>query len=162
LTGKTVPAQKPHMPDGKEVNLFCSGHTFLADGRLFVAGGHRKDGDGVNQACVYDWDKDSWTALPAMNNGRWYPTATLLPSGDVLVTSGNFIKTTKPELNPIPQIWNGSNWRSLHGNVLSLYPRQHVLSDKRVFVAGTNPISEMLDVAGEDPPRLWNPHPQRR
>jgi galactose oxidase len=156
-TGETKPARRPRMPDGKDVNLFCSSHTLLADGRLFVAGGHWKDGEGVNQACVYDWRADSWTALPPMNNGRWYPTATLLANGDVLVTSGSFLGATQTENNPTPQIWNGS-WRGLNGKVLSLYPRQHVLSDSRVFVAGTNPISEMLDLAGDG---AWSDAPSR-
>ena len=29
----------PRRADGTTVNLFCSGHAFLPDGRLFVAGG---------------------------------------------------------------------------------------------------------------------------
>lgn len=93
-----------------------------------------------------------------MNEGRWYPTATLLASGEVLVTSGSFLGATQPENNPIPQIWDGTEWRALNGNVLSLYPRQHVLSDGRVFVAGSNPVSEMLGLAGAG---TWSDAPSR-
>ena len=42
-------------PKQLEVNLFCSGHAFLPDGRLLVVGGHLKDSDGLNQATLYDW-----------------------------------------------------------------------------------------------------------
>ena len=43
------------MNDGTtNANLFCSGHAFLPDGRLLVAGGHLADSHGLNQATIYD------------------------------------------------------------------------------------------------------------
>src|ERR687887_354371 len=69
-------------------DTFCTGHDFLADGRLFVAGGHIDNNVGLPNASIYDPFANAWTRLPNMNAGRWYPTATLLASGDVLVTSG--------------------------------------------------------------------------
>ena len=59
------------LKDGSTVNLFCSGHTFLPDGRLMVAGGHLFDSQGVNQSCTYDPATDRWTAEAEMNKGRW-------------------------------------------------------------------------------------------
>ncbi len=35
-------------------NIFCTGHTFLADGRLLVAGGHIDDNVGLPNARAYD------------------------------------------------------------------------------------------------------------
>src|SRR2546422_9685836 len=70
-------------------NIFCSGHSFLADGRLLVTGGHIADAVGLPNASIYDPADDSWTALPNMNAGRWYPTNTTLANGDVLVSSGS-------------------------------------------------------------------------
>ena len=52
---------KPVLPDGSAANLFCSGHAFLPDGRLLVAGGHLADGLGLNQTTVYDPVADKWT-----------------------------------------------------------------------------------------------------
>ena len=70
-------------------DLFCAGHVFLADGRLFVAGGHVPPGGvGLPNASMYDAFNDVWTRAPTMNAGRWYPTATVLRNGDVLVVSG--------------------------------------------------------------------------
>ena len=55
---------QPTLKDGTPVNLFCSGHTFLPDGRLMVVGGHLFDSQGVNQSCIYDPATDTWTPKP--------------------------------------------------------------------------------------------------
>ena len=63
--------------------------------------------------------------MPDMNAGRWYPTNTTLPNGDVLVVSGS-IDNTLGE-NRLPQVFQYSNntWRSLTNALLGLdlYPR---------------------------------------
>src|SRR6266481_1305976 len=56
-------------------NVFCSGHAFLANGQLFVAGGHVTNYVGLPSAYLYDPFNNSWTQLPNMNNSRWYPTS---------------------------------------------------------------------------------------
>jgi hypothetical protein len=119
-TGVSTPTKnQPVLKDGTPVNLFCSGHTFLADGRLMVVGGHLFDSQGVNQSCIYDPATGTWTAEALMNNGRWYPSAITLPDGGVLVLSGSF--ATGPlqpppngnVVNPTPQVWRGTGWESL-------------------------------------------------
>jgi galactose oxidase len=46
VAGRDVPtAQPPQLDSGESVNLFCSGHSFLPDGRLLVVGGHLFDMD---------------------------------------------------------------------------------------------------------------------
>ena len=59
LVGKpgliTQPANQPGY------NLFCSSHTFLPDGRLFVAGGHISDSHGSPHAAIYDPVANSWS-----------------------------------------------------------------------------------------------------
>src|SRR4030095_2603005 len=69
-------------------NIFCSGQPFLGNGQLLVAGGHVSNWVGLPNAYTYDALNNTWTRLPDMNNGRWYPTNTTLPNGDVLVISG--------------------------------------------------------------------------
>jgi galactose oxidase len=150
-----------------KVNLFCSGHAFLPDGRLLVAGGHLEDMHGDNQACVYDYRTNVWTALPAMNNGRWYPSAVALSDGSILVVSGTFFDGIRdtPQ-NDIPQIFDGQTWHSLSppedaGGVtlLSLYPRWHLLPDGRVVVTGTNAQGLFLKTVGAG---TWTPAPGRQ
>ena len=54
-TGETTITPQPTLSDGTKINLFCSGHAVLPDGTLLVAGGHLADGDGLNQAALYDY-----------------------------------------------------------------------------------------------------------
>ena len=42
--------------------LFCSGHAFLSDGRLFVAGGHLSDNHGLPDANIFEAAARGWTA----------------------------------------------------------------------------------------------------
>jgi hypothetical protein len=127
--------------------LFCSGHAFLADGRLLVAGGHITDGDGLNQAALYDFRTNSWSALPIMNKGRWYPTVLALADGTALVSSGS--ENNVP--NEVTQIWDCTNWRCLPvvKQGMPLYPRLHVAPDGRVLMSGWLAQSYFLDPHGE-------------
>ena len=89
--GQTTTTKQPTLADDTtKANLFCSGHSFLADGRLLVAGGHLADGAGLNQTIVYDPVKNTWTPSAVMTNGRWYPTLTTLDDGSVLILAGSF------------------------------------------------------------------------
>src|SRR6266487_184638 len=119
-------------------NIFCSGFAFLANGQLLVAGGHVGSWTGLPNAYTYDPLNDTWTRLPDMNNGRWYPTSTTLPNGDVLAISG-WINTTVG-VNVEPQVWQSAtgSWRNLTTAHLALpfYPYMFVAPNGKVFCAG--------------------------
>jgi Ca2+-binding RTX toxin-like protein len=130
-------------------NVFCSGHSLLEDGRLFVTGGHIAVGVGFDNASIYDPVANSWSTLPDMNAGRWYPTNTTLTNGDVLVVSGNIDNTVG--VNPLPQVWDtaSGSWRNLTGAQLGLplYPWMHVTPGGQVFNAGPNQNTRNLDTS---------------
>ncbi|HEY9404973.1 MAG TPA: galactose oxidase-like domain-containing protein [Pyrinomonadaceae bacterium] len=145
--GSVTNTPQPKLTNGETVNLFCSGHAFLPDGRLLVAGGHIRDGEGANQASLYDWASNTWTATAPMNAGRWYPTLTTLPDGGVLVLSGSFLAASgEIVINDLLQVWRGGRWLPIINTVgaplnfigLPLYPRMHLASDGRVLMSGTN------------------------
>jgi hypothetical protein len=140
-TRKVTSTPRPKLANGKTVNLFCSGHTFLPDGRLLVVGGHVADSDGVNQASLYDWRTNTWEPTALMNEGRWYPTAVTLPDGSALVCSGSVKLNGKVVINDVQQIWNDGAWRSLVNFLgLPLFPRMHIEPLGRVFMSG--PLAE--------------------
>jgi len=127
--------------------MFCAGHAFLPDGRLFVVGGHITDNHGLPNANIFDPATSSWSPGPPMAQGRWYPTATTLANGDILVLSGT---DENAAVATVPEIWNGTAWRQLTTASLSLpnYPRAFVAPDGRVFYAGQQQQSRWLDVTG--------------
>jgi galactose oxidase len=117
-------------------NLFCNGHAFIEDGKLFLAGGHITFAEGVANASYYDPFSNRWTNLPAMNAGRWYPTNVTLADGNVAVMSGAIVPGTN---NNTPQVWEveSGSWRTLSGAERSnpLYPAAFLAPNGRVFVA---------------------------
>jgi hypothetical protein len=140
--------------------VFCGGHGFLPDGRLFVAGGHISDDHGLPNTNVFDPAIETWQASPPMPmaRGRWYPTNTTLPSGEVVTMAG---RDENGDLVELPEVWNGAAWRQLTSAALALpyYPRNFVAPDGRIFYAGEGRQSRYLDVAGAG---RWSDGPLRQ
>ncbi len=128
-------------------DIWCSGHSFMADGRLLVTGGAMYVEAGLPNAALYDPFADVWTPLPNMNTGRWYPTNTTLGNGDVLVTSGTVDETVGE--NYLPQVLDKASrtWRDLTGAELELpdYPQMFLVPNGRVFYAGPERVTRYLD-----------------
>lgn len=94
-------------PHRAQRDLFCTGHCFLPDGRLLVAGGNagypRSERfpvfTGIRDTFAFDPERgrEVWRRAAVMSHGRWYPTCVALPDGTVVVLSG---------------VWDGwSMWR---------------------------------------------------
>jgi hypothetical protein len=146
------------------VDLFCSGHTLLPDGRILVAGGHSGvDGKGLMSSVLFDFASNSWQTGPTMRNGRWYPTNLTLASGEVLTISGG---DTAGVLNVIPEVWspgglNGEGgWRALTSATASLpyFPMMFVAPNGTAFVAGPNQATGYLNTSGAG---SWTAGPNR-
>jgi hypothetical protein len=129
-------------------DLFCSGHTLLPDGRVFVTGGHFSTYVGIRNSTFFNPTTLTWSAGPLMATPRWYPTATSLPSGKVLVTSGadNCPTCGSPGgshagIALVPEVYdpNLNTWSSLSPASLSipLYPHLLVIPDGRVLLTGS-------------------------
>jgi galactose oxidase len=121
----------------RPADFFCSGHSFLPNGRLIITGGHDGAADfGLRKTYTFNHDLNKWIAGKRMANGRWYPTNTTLASGKVLTISGG---DTAGVINQIPEIResNGS-WRALTGatRVVPYYPMMFMAPNGQVFMAG--------------------------
>jgi Domain of unknown function (DUF1929)/Bacterial Ig domain len=131
-------------------DLFCVGHAYFPDGRMLYTGGHISNFVGLPNASAYDPFANTWTPLPGMNAGRWYPTNTTLPNGDILVLSGQIDTTVG--VNPLPQVYSASTGspRDLTNAqlTLDLYPRMHVAPNGLVFNSGPSPTTRYLDTSG--------------
>ena len=92
--------------------LFCAGHAFLPDGRLLVAGGHISNDHGLpNDRHLRSGHRARGRPAPPMAQGRWYPTTTTLPDGEVLVLSG---QDEAGEVATVPEVWDGSRLAPAH------------------------------------------------
>ena len=132
-------------------NIFCTGEVFLADGRMFVAGGSVDNINpyGTKDTSYYNPFTNAWTKLPDMATGRWYPTTTLLPNNDVLVVSG---ENHTAHRSLLPQVWQTSTgtYRNLTTaeKWLPLYPWMYLAPNGKVFNAGPNGWTSYLDPSG--------------
>ena len=129
-------------------DLHCAGQASLADGRLVVIGGQHVDThEGIHVTALFDPTTGTWTEGQDMNWGRWYATATALPDGRLLATSGDDIHTdrvTIPEIyDPVADTWTllpGADRRQ------QLYPYMFVIPGGRIVEAGPSTKSYFLDL----------------
>jgi hypothetical protein len=136
-------------------NLFCSGHCFLPDGRLLVAGGasgssgeyfrgvfgniefrdgNRPDRDlhtvrvDINHSTGVNWDKHE-----SMKHPRWYPTCVTLPDGRALLAGGSQtgggISITNPTYELFDPVEGNKSDAVNLGKDVKLYPFLAVLPD---------------------------------
>jgi len=135
----------------RPADFFCSGHALMRDGRLLVTGGHSgRDNFGIKVAYIFDYRTNGWTRAPDMRNGRWYPTATTLPNGQVLTVSGG---DTAGALNLIPEVYvpSTNTWRALTSasRQVPYYPMMFVAPNGRVYYAGPEQATAYLNTSNK-------------
>lgn len=151
--------------DPPTTDVFCSGHAFLADGRLAVGGGtlsygaagHAHGGGaspfaGERSTWLYEPRAARWIRAADMNTrpgasnggGRWYPTLVTLGNGEVLALSGHPQSEDPRHNNDRPERYSpwSNHWTTLGTRVWTgtvsgegFYPRAHLLRDGTVFIA---------------------------
>jgi hypothetical protein len=86
----------------KYVDIFCSGHSIMPDGSVFVAGGteflvqkeplesvHHNHFPGLWNTCIFNPDSNTWQNGPDMLHGRWYPSTLILGDGNIAMMAGH-------------------------------------------------------------------------
>lgn len=128
-------------------NLYCSGHSFLSDGRLLVVGGGGDLGDtphpnfgwlfdpAAGPAGTWNFTKDNFNNRTFLHFDRWYPTLVTLGDvpGRVLIASGR---------NPRMEIYEEATGQfslvTTTGGDRAfnpLYPGLHLLPGGEIFFA---------------------------
>ena len=136
-------------------DIFCTGHNTLADGRVFIAGGHdhttgkKQDGIGVAETDIYDPLSRSWTPTPPLGQKRWYPTNVGLANGRTLVFGGQAqagaSSTTVDEYNA-----NTNTMRTLPvsaNKAVGVYPRMYLMANGKIIKAGPPRMTFYFDPA---------------
>ena len=136
--------------DGKpeEIPVYCSGQSFLPDGRLLVTGGmletdYQRKGHtfppGHRVSLVFDPATERWATGPLMTQGRWYPTQTLMSDGRTLVLGG-FSDAKPNDLSTALDVVSDDGASVRHAakgdRRVFLYPFMTTMPDGKVLLAG--------------------------
>ena len=155
--------------NGSVIDFFCCGHTFLADGRVLVAGGTdeydkiivngvMQDAPhgfaGTREAEIFDPVTEKWTPIQSMTHGRWYPTVVMLSDGTILAASGLDEQAQGLENNTLERITDPdhTDWVKTRDFNLPLYPHLFQLSDGRLLYTGGK-----MDTPGDSVPFVFDP-----
>ena len=130
-------------PNGQ--NVFCSGHSQLADGRILQTGGDIKNQSlGAKHVNVFDPITESWIPEPQMLNGRYYPTHVQLADGTVLIFGGlDQFGQNNPQVEQFISGGGPGGTDAIEYLVgadkdVAQYPRMHLLPSGLVFMTGTH------------------------
>jgi hypothetical protein len=150
------PAAGTFMPTSSSMTSVRWFHTatLLTNGKVLLAGGRSNFSSNVHSATaeLFDPFTNTFAATGSMTNGRDFHTATLLPSGDVMVAGGNsFFSISSVELyTPTSGTFTGAASLSTprHFHTASLLP-----DGKAVLVGGID------EFPGQESPEfsvLWS------
>jgi hypothetical protein len=94
--------------DVEAAPIYCSGLSFLPDGRVLLAGGNRhwplapdKNFVGWEGALTFDPWTETWQLEPDMVDGRWYPSQVLAADGSTFILGGFGDDPQGGEWNPV-------------------------------------------------------------
>ena len=130
----------------------CSGHSFLADGRLLVTGGQIGTEDpplGTTECNIFDPFTEQWIRIEDTRRGRWYASNITLGDGRIVTFSG---LDEYSDFNPDIELWDPrgtNNWQLLGEKILEYYPHLNLLTNGLVFRSGPDGRSETYDVSND-------------
>lgn len=137
------------------IDIFCSGLSFLPDGRLLVDGGtddgQNPSDSGIANGTLFDPSTNLWSQGAAMTYPRWYPTTVVLPKGTVLAASGAAhdgvtIQQALETYDPTTNAWTVLPTSANIPRPIDLYPLLITLQNGNVFYAAPRQNSIELNL----------------
>ncbi|MCX4234145.1 galactose oxidase early set domain-containing protein [Streptomyces ortus] len=141
-------------------DMFCAGHVQLDDGRVLVMSGNNgypsADGtigyQGYKDSYLFDPVTETYSRTNDMNDGHWYPSATILGNGDVLSFGGLKEDSTgsvtaerwSDAENKWLPLWQVNQTWSYWG----LYPTMVLMQDGRLFYTGSHTFGNNIPGTG--------------
>lgn len=130
-----------------DTDIFCSGLSFLADGKLYTTGGNDDACNFQGRTVTHTFDPfaRAWTRLADMSVGRWYPTNVTLGDGKVLIFSGLDLSC---EITPVVELYTpglGLTVVPEGERGLPLYPRLHLLESGEIAHVGPRQGTWLFD-----------------
>ncbi|GAA0457118.1 galactose oxidase early set domain-containing protein [Streptomyces sp. NPDC046215] len=132
------------------VDMFCGGHVQLSDGRVLIMSGNKDypaaDGShgykGLKDSYLFDPASESYIKTNDMNDGHWYPSATILGNGDVITFGGlredSTGSVTAEKFSQAQQKWLPLNEVNQTWSYWGLYPSMVLMQDGRLFYSGSH------------------------
>ena len=141
---------------GYDRDFFCAAHNILADGRVFVSGGHdygtssAQDAYGVAETDLWNPTTRQWQRGPVMGQKRWYPTNVGLPNGKTLIFGGQAAPGVSS--NTVDEYDATTNtMRRLPSSatkaVGTSYPKLNLLADGRIVKTGAQRMAAAFNPA---------------
>lgn len=128
-------------------DMFCNGMALLQDGTVLIAGGNLQYNPfmGLPQAAIFDPETNTFTNLPNMAHGRWYPTVLTLANGTIMTFSG--LTETGSTNTSVEFFTEGSGWSTPYVAPFTpdLYPRLHLLPNGTVLYSSATPKSKLFN-----------------
>ncbi|WP_156723445.1 glyoxal oxidase [Streptomyces apocyni] len=141
-------------------DMFCAGHVQLSDGKVLVMSGtkgYEEPGTGVGyqgykDSYIFDPETEAYTKTNDMNDGHWYPSATLMGNGDVLSFGGlredSSGSVTADRWSAEENRWLSMNEVNQTWSFWGLYPAMHLMQDGRLFYSGSHVFGNGLPGTG--------------
>jgi Domain of unknown function (DUF1929)/Bacterial Ig-like domain (group 2)/Glyoxal oxidase N-terminus/Kelch motif len=151
VTNSVTDATAPFATD-----LFCSGQSFLSDGRLMIVGGMNDETypppKGIYTVTFFDPRTNTWSQGPPMSYARWYPTTVPMPDGTIFVLGGTDqngakIQVATESYNPGTNTWTELPLSAYEPKPPDNYPLMTVLDSGKVFYAAPRQDSQMYNPA---------------
>ncbi len=141
-------------------DMFCAGHVQLDDGRVLVMSGNKgypsADGtigyQGYKDSYIFDPVAETYSKTNDMNDGHWYPSATILGNGDVISFGGLKEDSTG---SVAAELWSDAEQKWLElwkvnqtWSYWGLYPSMILMQDGRLFYSGSHTFGNNIPGTG--------------